>query len=72
VKLAVRAAALRASYEWESSVDGGKTWTPAPPTLQAKTDISGLPAGTVVQFRFRAVTKTGATDWSQVTSLLVT
>jgi hypothetical protein len=72
VKLAARAAALRASYEWESSIDGGKTWTPAPPTLQATTAISGLPAGTTVQFRYRSVTKIGAADWSQATSLLVT
>jgi hypothetical protein len=72
VKLAARAAALRASYEWEWSVDGGKTWTLAPPTLQASTTISGLPVGTTVQFRYRAVTKTGAADWSQATSLLVT
>lgn len=72
VKLAARAAALRASYEWEWSGDGGKTWTPVPPTLQARTSISGLPVGTSVQFRYRAVTKTGATDWSQATSLLVT
>ena len=71
VKLAARAAALRASYEWEWSVDGGKTWTPAPPTLQARTAISGLPVGTSVQFRYRSVTKTGATDWSQATSLVV-
>ena len=72
VKLAARAAALRASYEWEWSVDGGKTWTQAPPTLQARTAISGLPVGTNVQFRYRYVTKTGAADWSQATSLLVT
>jgi hypothetical protein len=32
---------------------------------------SGLPASTVVQFAFRAVTKTGAGDGSQVISLLV-
>jgi hypothetical protein len=72
VKLEARAVALRASYEWEWSIDGGKTWTTAPPTLQAKTAISGLPAGTTVQFRYRSVTKTGAADWSQATSLLVT
>lgn len=72
VKLAARAAALRASYEWEWSGDGGKTWTPVAPTLQAKTAISGLPVGTTVQFRYRSVTKTGASDWSQPTSLLVT
>jgi hypothetical protein len=72
VKLAARAAALRASYEWEWSGDGGKTWTPVPPTLQARTSITGLPVGTTVQFRYRSVTKTGASDWSQATSLLVT
>jgi hypothetical protein len=72
VKLVARAVALRASYEWEWSIDGGKTWTMAPPTLQAKTAISGLPVGTIVQFRYRSVTKTGAADWSQPTSLLIT
>ena len=71
VILAARAAAVRASYEWEWSGDGGKTWTAVLPTLQAKTTISGLPVATTVQFRFRAVTKAGAGDWSQPTSLLV-
>jgi hypothetical protein len=71
VVLAAKAAALRASYEWEWSGDGGKTWTAALPTLQAKTAISGLPVATTVQFRFRAVTKAGAGDWSQPTSLVV-
>jgi hypothetical protein len=71
VQLVAKAAAVRASYEWEWSGDGGKTWTPASPTLQAKTEIAGLPIGTVVQFRFRAITKTGAGDWSQPISVLV-
>lgn len=71
VVLAARAAAVRASYEWEWSGDGGKTWTAVPPTLQAKTEIPGLPVATAVQFRFRAVTKAGAGDWSQPTTLLV-
>ena len=71
VVLAARAAAVRASYEWEWSGDGGKTWTTVPPTLQAKTDIPGLPVATTVLFRFRAVTKAGAGDWSLQTSLLV-
>jgi len=71
VVLAARAAAVRASYEWEWSGDGGKTWTAVPPTLQAKTEIPGLPVATTVQFRFRAVTKAGAGDWSQPTTLLV-
>jgi hypothetical protein len=64
-------AARRASYEWEYSVDGGKTWVSAPVTLKSKATISGLPSGTVVQFRSRAVTKGGEGDWGQVVSLLV-
>jgi hypothetical protein len=71
VVLAARAAAVRASYEWEWSGDGGKTWNAVSPTLQAKTEIAGLPVATSVQFRYRAVTKAGAGDWSQPTSLLV-
>jgi hypothetical protein len=70
-KLVAASAARRASYEWEISADGGKTWVPAPPSLQAKTVVTGLTAGTMVQFRYRAVTKTGAEDWSQPVSLLV-
>jgi hypothetical protein len=71
VKLVAKAAASRASYEWEWSADGGKTWTEMLPTLQAKIEIPGLPVATVVQFRYRATVKTGAGDWSQPTSLLV-
>ena len=71
VRLAVKAAAARASYEWEWSADGGKTWTAAPPTLQAKTTLTGLAPGAICLFRYRAVTKRGATDWSQPMSLVV-
>lgn len=70
-KLVTASAGHRASYEWETSTDGGKTWVTAPPSLQAKTVITGLPAGTTAQFRYRAVTRTGAADWSQPVSLLV-
>jgi hypothetical protein len=69
--LVVRSAALRASYEWEWSSDGGKTWTLAAPSLQAKTTITGLPTGASCQFRYRPVTKTGPADWSQPVTLLV-
>jgi hypothetical protein len=71
VLLAAKAAAARASYEWEWSGDGGKTWTAVLPTLEAKTEIDGLPVATIAQFRFRSVTKAGTSDWSQPTSLLV-
>ncbi len=71
VKLVAPAAARRASYEWQTSTDGGKTWLALPPTLQAKTSVPGLQAQTTVQFRFRAVTKTGGGDWSQAISFAV-
>jgi len=71
VEMVAASAARRASYLWGYSTDGGKTWIEVGPTLQAKTTVSGLPAGTTVQFRYRGVTKTGAADWSQPISLLV-
>jgi hypothetical protein len=71
VQLVAKAAARRASYEWQWSADGGKTWTTSPATLQARTTISGIPTATVGQFRYRAVTKAGEGDWSQVVTLLV-
>jgi hypothetical protein len=70
-KLIAASAGHRASYEWEYSLDGGKTWVTAPVTLQAKTTVSGLTAGTTVQFRYRPVTKTGEGNWTQPVSLLV-
>jgi hypothetical protein len=71
VKLVAPAAARRSSYEWEYSTDGGATWVTAPPSLQAKTVLTGLKAGTTVQFRYRPVVKTGGENWSQPVSLLV-
>jgi hypothetical protein len=64
-------ASRRASYEWQYSADGGKTWILAPATLQAKTTIAGLVAGATVLFRYRPVTKAGEGDWSQAVSLVI-
>jgi hypothetical protein len=71
VRLVAKAAAVRAPYEWEWSADGEKTWTQLPSTLQAKTTVTGLTPATTYQFRYRATTKVGEGDWTQVTSLLV-
>jgi hypothetical protein len=35
-KITAVSAGHRASYEWQYSVDGGKTWVTAPATMQAK------------------------------------
>jgi hypothetical protein len=64
-------AARRASYEWQYSTDGGKTWVQAPGTLQTKTTIAGLTPGVTVTFRYRALTKTGEGDWSLPTQIMV-
>jgi hypothetical protein len=70
VKLAAKAVAARACYEWQYSTDQ-KTWTEVPPTLQAKVEIDGLTPATAYFFRFRGVTKAGTGDWSQVVSIMV-
>ena len=64
-------AARRASYEWQYSTDGGKTWVIAPATLQARTTVAGLVPGATVEFRYRPVTKTGEGNWSQTVQLIV-
>jgi len=70
-KVVANPAARRASYEWQYSADGGKTWVTAPSTLQAKTSITGLAPGATVQFKYRPVTKAGEGDWSQPVSMMV-
>jgi hypothetical protein len=70
-KLTAVSAGPRACYDWESSLDGGKTWVAAASTLQAKTTLVGFTPGVTVMFRFRPVTKTGEGNWSQPVSLIV-
>jgi hypothetical protein len=67
--LITASAGKRASYDWQYSIDGGKTWVLLTSTLKAETTVSGLTPGVVAQFKYRAVTKSGATDWSQPVSL---
>jgi hypothetical protein len=71
VKLVAASAGARASYEWEYSTDGGKTWVTQPVTMQAKTTVSGLTPGASVQFRYKPVTIKGEGDWSQPVTLIV-
>jgi hypothetical protein len=70
VKLVAKAALGGRSNEWQVSTDG-KTWTSAPPSTKAKTTVTGLQTGVLTYFRHRAVTKAGATDWTQPVSMLV-
>jgi hypothetical protein len=70
-KLVAPSSGSRASYEWQSSVDGGKTWVTAPATMQASTVVEGLTPGANVLFRYRPVTKSGEGDWSQSVALII-
>jgi hypothetical protein len=70
-KLVAASAGRRASYKWQYSTDGGKTWVMAPSTLQAKTTVTGLAPVATVDFRYRPVTKTGEGNWSQTVQLIV-
>jgi hypothetical protein len=70
VRLDARAVGRDASYYWSWSLDM-KSWTSVPETKLANTTITGLTPATTYYFRFRALTRKGMTDWSQVVSLLV-
>ena len=61
----------RAGYEWAYSLDGGTTWIAVPVTVQARTTVTGLKPGSKVSFRYRAVTKDGAGDWSDAVVMIV-
>ena len=70
VILVAKAAAARASYDWQCSLDQ-KAWTDLPPTLKARTSMVNLAVPVMHSFRYRALTKAGVADWSQVVSLIV-
>ena len=57
-------------YSWEYSLDQAN-WTPMPTTRKARTELTGLTMATMYYFRFRADTRAGLQDYSQVVSLLV-
>jgi hypothetical protein len=71
VELFTARVATRAAYEWQYSADGGKTWQSVAQTLKAKTLVSGLQPAVVYAFRFRSVTKSGLSDWSDAVTLVV-
>jgi len=70
VTLAAKAVAPTAIYFWEYSLDKS-TWTPLKQTMQSRTDVLGLTSESVYHFRFRASTRAGRGDYSQIVSLLV-
>jgi hypothetical protein len=71
VDVTAKVGGVKASHEWQYGGDGGKTWTDAPPTLQARITLHGFTPGSTALVRHRAVTKTGPDNWSQAVSLIV-
>jgi hypothetical protein len=70
-KIVTRSAGPRTAYEWQYSIDGGKTWVDLPGTVKASTTVTGIAAGTTAMFRYRTLAKTGQSDWAAPVSLLV-
>jgi len=70
ILIIAKAAASRASYEWQMSPDM-INWTNLPSTLQAKTSVSGLTPLKTYYFRYKAVLKKGESDWSTFVSAVV-
>lgn len=55
-------------YDVEQSLDGGLTWTSLGRTKLTSQYISGVPSGSTVVLRVRAVNEYGVGPWSSVTS----
>ena len=70
VALTAKALGGPATYYWSYSLDG-KTWIAVPDTMIAKATIAGLTAGQIYSFRFRALTRKGPVDFSQVVTHMV-
>ena len=70
VRLVARAILRALLYFWELSLDQ-KVWTVALDTSAARAVLSGLTVGQTCYFRFRARTRKGLTDYSQVLSHVV-
>jgi hypothetical protein len=65
----VRARAVKgASYEWQYSIDGGKTWIAMGTTTVANTSLPGMTAGANLMFRFRTTVGRTTSDWSAALS----
>ncbi|HTQ45186.1 MAG TPA: hypothetical protein VMI75_20645 [Polyangiaceae bacterium] len=63
----------RAAYEFQYSLDGGKTWLPFPQAVETKASAT-LPRqrpGSTVHLRYRATVKGVTGDWSDVISIIV-
>ena len=70
VLLAAKSVGRAAVYVWEYSADRS-TWSALPESMLTRAEIAGLNSACTYYFRFRAFTRAGWRDYSQVVSLLV-
>lgn len=63
----------RAAYEFQYSLDGGKTWLglPQPVTTSTTATVENLKRGSTVHFRYRATVKGVTGDWSDPVVMIV-
>jgi len=61
----------KATFNWESSADGGKTWVAAPSTPLSTTTVTGLTPLITYAFRVSVIVSKMAGEWSQAVTLLV-
>jgi hypothetical protein len=71
VDVGVPKAGERAGYEFQYSLDGGKTWLGVPFTTKTTVTIPGLKPGSTVHVRYRTVVKGVTGEWSQAISIIV-
>lgn len=58
-------------FAWQSTHDGGKTWSDLPSTPHAKTTVTNLPPLTECGFRVAVNTGGGLGPWSQMVTVFV-
>ncbi|MFO0761744.1 MAG: fibronectin type III domain-containing protein [Byssovorax sp.] len=58
-------------FNWQSSADGGQTWSDLPPTPLGHTQVAGLPPLSVYGFRVSVTDAEGQGPFSQMVTFLV-
>jgi hypothetical protein len=73
VELVAPRAGDRSAYEFQYSLDGGKTWLPLPEpfTTKATVTVTGLTPGSTAHFRYRATVKGVTGNWSDAVAIIV-
>jgi hypothetical protein len=71
IKCRAPSAGVHAAYNWQISLDGGKTWGEPTTTTVAHTSFNGLTPGVTVLVRSRSTVKDVTSDWSAPVSFMV-